>query len=219
MIDSAAALLALRNRALTLVAVTTGLTDLVATTTGYTRAAGSFITDGFKAGMEVVPTGFTELTPAVISQVAAGTLTILGGRTAESTGSNRSLVVGIPSFRAWENISQTPPLDRWYVDEEFVPGGSELLGQRSGGDVIETGTYRLRFFGLANYGDLALMKVTDAAKALFSPATALTAGSDKVRVRSDQGPFCSQALPLGNGRTYRALVVPWWTETVNQIAA
>ncbi len=219
MIDSAAALLAFRNRALTLVAVTTGLTDLVATTTGYTRAAGSFITDGFKAGMEVVPTGFTELTPAVISQVAGGTLTILGGRSAESTGSNRSLVVGVPSFRAWENISKTPPIDRWYVDEEYVPGGSELLGQRNGGDVIERGTYRLRFYGLANYGDLALMKVTDAAIALFTPHTALTVGSSVVRVRGDQGPFCGQVLPLGNGRTYRALTVPWWSETTNAVAA
>ncbi len=219
MIDSSAALLALRNRAIALAAVTTGVMDLEATSAGYARASGSFITDGFVAGMEVAPASFTDTTPGVIKTVAAGLLTIDGGRTVEASGAGRSLVVGLPTFRVWENISKTPPMDRWYVDEEYVPGPSELLGQRSGGDVIETGTYRLRFYGLANYGDLALMKVTDAAKALFAPATALTAGSNKVRVRSDQGPFCGQVLPLGNGRTYRAVVVPWWAETVNQIAA
>jgi hypothetical protein len=50
--------LALRGRVLTLSVATTGTTSLAATATGYTRAAGSFVTDGFKPGMEVLAAGF-----------------------------------------------------------------------------------------------------------------------------------------------------------------
>ena len=90
MISGEAALLALRNRVLSVVTATTGSTTLVATTTGYTRATGSFVTEGFRIGMELAGTGFSTAAnnnPGVILAVAADglSLTIEGGRTAEAS--------------------------------------------------------------------------------------------------------------------------------------
>ena len=81
MISNSAVLLALRNRALSLVVATTGSVSLSATATGYARAAGSFVTDGFKVGMDLTATGFT--TPGnngahVLMAVTALTLSCLG---------------------------------------------------------------------------------------------------------------------------------------------
>src|SRR6185503_14232379 len=105
MIDTTAATLALRNRAIGLVVCTTGSTSLSATTTGYHRAAGSFITDGFQPGMETLPSGWSVTgnnARCVITQVTASDLTIDGGRSVEAAGSGKTIAVGLPGIRIWE---------------------------------------------------------------------------------------------------------------------
>ena len=60
MIDSVSVQTSFRARARTVSVATTGSVQLSATTTGYHRASGSFIADGFQAGMEITyVTGFS----------------------------------------------------------------------------------------------------------------------------------------------------------------
>jgi hypothetical protein len=57
----------------------TGLADLAATATGYTRAVGSFITDGFVVGQKVIASGFGTVANngvSTVTDVQAGTLTV-----------------------------------------------------------------------------------------------------------------------------------------------
>jgi len=68
---------------------TTGGAALSATATGYARAAGSFTTDGFAAGMTITASGFTNPAnngPSVVTAVAALTITVTkaGGTVAEA---------------------------------------------------------------------------------------------------------------------------------------
>jgi Domain of unknown function (DUF4397) len=60
-------------------APTTGSTSLSATATGYARAAGSFLTNGFKIGQQITASGFTNAANngrSTITAVTATTLTV-----------------------------------------------------------------------------------------------------------------------------------------------
>lgn len=222
-VDKTAVLLALRNRALTLSVAATGSTTLAATTTGYTRSSGSFITDDFQVGQEVTPAGFATNTVRVITRVEALTLTVdtVGGAlTAESAAGSRSLTVTLPAIRGWDNVTVTPVAGRPYLEEDFVPGTSELISiPYNGGAMEETGLYVLKWYGLANKGSAGIRKCVDDLMLLFAPGTSLTAGSDVVWIRDDIGPATSQIVPQGTDRAVCALTIPWRAYTTNLIAA
>lgn len=220
MIDHTAATLAFRNRALSVSVCTTGASTLSATTTGYARTAGSFVTDGFAPGMEVTPTGFTSNPVDIVTAVATLTLTVATARTAENAAAGRTISVGLPAHRAWENTDFTPVSGKPFVEEDYVPATNTLITLPADtGQLEETGLYILKWYGLATYGVTAIRKSIDAVKALFAPGTALTAGSNTVRVRTDTGPYAGQLLPQGNGWSVVVLTVPWRTRTTNAIAA
>lgn len=224
MIDSAAATLALRNRALSLSVATTGSTSIAATATGYTRAAGSFVTDGFYVGMEILASGFATSANngyKIITAVSALSMTVTSLTTMaiEAAGGNETLVAGLPEGRAWDNAAFTPTAGRPFLEEDFVPATTTLLGQKNGGMVIETGLYVLKLYGLSDKGVSAIRKTMDALKALYAPGTTLTAGSHTVRVRENPGPFAGQILPQGDGRSLCVLTIPWESYSLNAIAA
>lgn len=220
MIDHTSATLAFRNRALGLSVCTTGSTTLAATTTGYSRASGSFVTDGFAPGMELTPTGFATNTVDVITAVTTLTLTTANARTAEASASGRTIAVSLPATRAWENIGVAPTEGRPWIEEDYVPATNTLVTlPASSGTLEETGLYVLKWYGLERYGVTAIRKGVDALKALFAPGTTLTAGSDIVRVRTDTSVRAGQILPQGDGWAVCVLTVPWKTRTTNAIAA
>ena len=228
MIDTVAVSLALRNQALLLSVCTTGSTTLSATATGYNRTAGSFITDGFKPGMEVRGTGSWVSTNNVgystITQVTSTDLTIDGGRTVESAGAGKTLIVGVPETRAWENRDANPIPGRSWLREEFVPAGSFLRSYPAQGATMEeSGLYILTWFGLPKYGEGAIRKSVDALRALFTSGTILLAGTTPVRITGtsplEPGPFAGQILPDGNGWMYCQLRIPWACQTINAVAA
>lgn len=220
MIDTTAATLAFRNRALTLSVCTTGSTTLSATTTGYARTTGSFRTDGFLPGMEITPSGFAANTVDVITAVATLTLTTASARTAEVAASGRTISVTVPENRQWDNVALDPPSGRPYLTEEFVPATNTLLTlPASMGTLEETGLYVLAWHGLSDKGTGSIRKCVDALKALFSPGTTVVAGSDVIHVRTDTSVRTSQLIPQGNGWTACVLTVPWKTRTTNAIAA
>lgn len=200
MIDHQVTLLALRARALTLSAVTTGSATLAATTSGYTRAAGSFVTDGFAVGMEVTPTGFATNAAHVITSVAAGTIGTADTLTAETAAAGRTLAVGLPALRAWENVAFTPTGGRWFVEEDYLPGPAEQVTLGALGEIETFPQYVLKLYGTAGTGATALYVVADALLALFPPRQSITCSDGNViSVRTNPAPYRSQLLPAPQG--------------------
>lgn len=228
MIDMEAVALALRNRARSLVVSTTGVVSLSATATGFARTAGSFVTDGFVEGEEIVPAGFVGNTPRVITNVSALALITSTAPAAEGAAGGRSLTVGFPLIRTYENRAPTGlpagavsiPTGRVYVDENFVPATHELLSfPAQGGTAEETGLYVLTWFGLENTGSAGIRKPMDGLKALFTPGTVLVAGSGTVRVRGDTSTQVGQIIPQGNGWAACQIRIPWRAYSLNVVAA
>lgn len=220
MLDLTATTLALRNRAVSLMVATTGSTTLSATATGYARTAGSFVTDGFCVGMEITPAGFATNTVDIITGVTATDLTTKNARAVEVAASGRTISVGLPALRAFENVDFTPVSGRPYVEEDFIAATNTLLTTNaSSGTLEETGLYVLKWYGLSNYGVSALRKSVDALKALFAPGTTVAVGSNTVRVRADVGPFTGQILPQDGGWSVLTLTIPWRAFSQNAIAA
>lgn len=220
MLDLLATHLALRNRALTLSVCTTGSQSLSATATGYARAAGSFITDGFVVGQEILTTGFAANGYHVLTGVTALALTVADTVAVEGAAGGRTISVGLPVLRAFENTTFTPTVGRPYFEEDFVPATNSLVTlPAAGGIVMETGLYVAKWYGLSNVGISALRKSVDALKLLFAPGTRLTAGSNTVRVRSDTAVRTGQIIPLDGGWSVLTLTIPWQSETINQVAA
>jgi hypothetical protein len=225
MIDHDAAHQALRNRALALTVATTGSASLAQTATGFTRSSGSFVTEGFLIGMEVVPTGFAVNTPGIVTNVVALTLTVTGSRSAEAEAGARTLAVGFPPLVGFEGVPFTPIVGRPYATEEYSPSTSRLLtAPASSGIVEETGDYFITWYGviaaglIPGVGKKAIRKSVDALKLLFAPGTRITAGSDVLRVRGEPAPQTGQIIPLTSWSALQ-LKIPWRAETTNLITA
>jgi hypothetical protein len=212
---------AFRTRMETLVVVTTTVTTLSATTQGYARTTGSFITDGFSVGMEVVPTGFTQTTPGVISAVSAQRLTIAGGRTSAAAATGRSLVVGLPTTRFFENTrADTSTLTgRVYIETEILEQPAQMISATRDGWKEERGLYVVRWYGISNTGAKGLRECVDALKALFTPGTYFsTADGEAVQVRTDVTPFVSGIQQRASGHALATLTVPYRVFRRNTIA-
>lgn len=212
--------IAMRTKALTLSLATTGSLSLSASTSGYARSGGSFITDGFFVGMEVAGTGFGTAgnnDPKVITAVTASNLTC-PGCTAETAASGRTLAVGLPALRGWENVAMSPVTGRPYVIEQYIPGpvSRETVGPL--GELEVRPMYSLVVFTPANTGLAAAAKYADAITALFPPGLALTAtNADILRVRGDVGPFRGQLAQHSPGWAFVPVTIPFRVRTTNSI--
>lgn len=203
MINHQLAILGLRNLATTLSVVTTGSATLAATATGYTRASGSFIADGFAVGMEVTGAGFSVSgnngSAHIVTKVEALTLTC-SGTAVDSAAAARTLSVGLPALRAWENVDFTPTTGRWYVEEDYLPGPvvQETLGPQGWTEGLPQ--YVLRCYGLAGKGISPLYQMADALLALFPPrANVVLSSGDVVVVRTNPAPYRGQLVQTPQG--------------------
>ena len=197
MIDTFALQLALRTRALTLSVASCSGVNLSASGSVFTRASGSFLTDGFSAGMEVASTGFSAAAnagPFTIMDVAALTLTVDGDLTTEAAASGRTLTVGLPSRRAWENISFEPTTNSPWIEEQLIPAGTRQISVGPYGTLETRVLYSLHVHALEDTGIGAPTRYADALLTLFTPRTQITFGSDTARVRTDTGPYRGQLL-------------------------
>lgn len=181
------------------------LGGLAATTTGYTRTVGSFLTDGFAVGMEVTPSGFTTTTAATITDVTATTMTVDTDRTADLIAGGRTLTVGLPAVRAWENVDATPVTGQPWVEESYLPGAVEQVTVTATGMLEVLPIYTLTLRTKLGIGMTALLAYADAVLAHFAPGLALTLtdGTD-LRVRTRPAPF---ATPIVRGDTWAACAV------------
>lgn len=221
MLDRRLARLAFRARAAQLVVATTGSATLAATATGYSRSSGSFITDGFERGMEVTPAAFTQTDPGIIDLVTASALTIRGGRTPQTSGAGRSLTVGLPALRAWENVKFEPTQGRPYVDEDLVMGGGSVLTLPTRTGLTEQdGLSIWTWFGLAGMGPESLDRAATALTKLFAPNTKFVLSDGSVIVvRGDVLPHDGQITPVDGGWAYVQVSIPWRVTTRNAVAA
>lgn len=217
MLDHIAYQLAMRTRALTLSVATTGLVTLSATATGYARTTGSFQADGFWPGMEITPAGFATNTTRVITNVTPLAITISGAVTAEVAAANRSLTVGLPSKRAWENVTLIPTAGVPYVEEQYLPGPTAQVTIGPNGEIEALPQYGLLVHLPSNTG-LTVGRYTDALVRLFAPRTAITlASGDVLRVRADVGPSVGQLQQSQPGFAVKPVTFPLRVRTANLI--
>lgn len=211
---------AFRARAESLVVATTGSATLSATPAGYARASGSFVTDGFVKGMEVSPTAFTQTTPGIVTAVAPLLLTISGGRTVQSSGSGRTLSVGLPLMRAYENDQFVADATRPYVTEEFVPGGTGIKTfPRRIGRFQEDGLSVWSWYGITGVGKDALTASVDALMRLFTPATLLPlSDGSSIDIPGDAAVYRSQIRRIESWAVI-TVQIPWRAHTRNVVAA
>lgn len=232
MIDLEAARLACRTRLRGMTVATTGATSIAATATTYTRAAGSFLTDGFRTGMELLASGFA---PSgnngykVVTEVAAGTLTVTSDTTmaVAAAGGNETLLAALPETRLWENAKPqrsgvqiaAPTTGRPYIADEFIGATHEQITfPANNGTSEETGFYIVTLYGLTNTGTAGMEAISRAIRLLFTPGTTLIAGADVLRVPL-RGATSGQILPLGNGWSYQQTRCPWLARSTNLVAA
>jgi len=221
--------MAMRARLKTLSVCTTGVTTLVATTTGYTRAAGSFLTDGFRAGMEVTPeAGFSDTTRRTITAVSASEIRVGGTAvTAQESASGRELLVELPSVQVWEGNEPVrngvtvnpPPAGEPYITEEYLPGaGNQFTFGRSTPLVQAEPLYVVGIKGPIGVGADALAGYTDALRRHFAPGLTLAIpdSTDVLRVRGDLMPYPSQQLREGT-RWAVTFTVPFRAESRNSL--
>ena len=200
MISHLAAIEALRTRLLTLSVCTTGSVTLSATATGYARTTGSFLSDGFAAGMEITPTGFTANTVATVTGVTALTLTT-AARAVETAAAGRTLACLLPVGRAWENAAFTPTTGAPWIEEDYLPGPAQQIPLGQYGDVETLPQYVVKVYAAPGTGLGALHRYGDAILNLFPPRQTLTLSTgDVLRVRINPAPYRGNSC-----RTPRAL--------------
>jgi len=220
MIDHDQMQLALRTRLASFQAATTGSASLGASGTTFTRTVGSFLADGFAAGMEVAGTGFSQAAnnaAAAVAAVAAQAMTVDRALTTEAIGAGKVLAAGLPARRAWENIELEPRLGYPYVEEEFLPGPSPLRTLQALNGTVETiPMYRVLVHVPENVGVEAMNRYADQVATLFYHGYAMTlTNGDTLRVRADTGPYRGQVLRRKPGWATVPVTIPLRLYTLN----
>lgn len=228
MIDLALYQLACRTRLITLSVCTTGSVTLAATLAGgaggrsaFTRTTGSFLTDGLAVGMELVSSGFTASANNVtttITGVTATVVTVAATLTAEGAAAARTLAVGLPAQRSWENVRFSAEMGRPWVEEQFLPGTSSQISLGPFGQLEVQPMYVVNVYvpeGADIRADAAYGK---ALIELFPPRLAITlTGGDVLRVRSDTGPYRGQRRNNVPGWSMSSVTFPLRLRTANSV--
>jgi len=221
MIDHQALQLALRTKLATLSVCTTGSISMSVATGKYTRATGSFLTDGFKPGMEITPSGFSGTgnnTVCTITEVDA--LTMSGNRTltTESAAGGKTILVGQPSGFAVENVPYEPAAGSPFFEEQLPSGPTHQITLGEFGWIEHDPLYVLQVHVPEGVGIGAPNAYADALIELFAPRTALVlSNGDVARVRTGPGPFRSQIRQFRTGYATVSVTVPLRIHTANSI--
>ena len=210
---------ALRTQLLTMEAATTGSISMSATSSGFVRTSGSFVTDGIEPGMEVAATGFgsgTNNSDWSIRAVTALTLSV-SGLSVEIAGSGRTLVVGLPSGRAWENIHFEPVTNEPWVEEEYLAGpSSQITVGKSDATLRVDPLYLVKIYVPENLGIGAVNRYADAVLSAYkSNSTMALTNGDTLRVRTDSSPSRGQMTHSRAGWVVVPVTIPLFLFTIN----
>lgn len=187
--------LACRARALSLEVCTTGSISMSVSSDGFVRTTGSFLDDGLRAGMEVLGAGFANSANNARFTIESVTATLVSvtGASSESASTGRSLTVGLPSARAWENVEFEPTPGTPYVEEQFLYGPTRQVTVSPTGDLEARPIYVLDVSVPENRGIGATNGYVDGLVRHFRPLTAMVLDNgDVLKVRTDTGPFVGQ---------------------------
>ena len=188
---------------------------LAATTSGFTRTSGSFLTDGFRIGQEVTPTGFTSSTVGTITAVTALAMTVTGTRTADTAAGGRTLAVNLPASVAYLNVPHEPTVGAPWVEEQYLPGSADQYTVATTGTLETLPIYALTVYGPTGIDIAGLMGYADALLDHFAPGTPLTVASGDLRVRARPAPFASPVQIVDGGWAAVTVSVPLRYHTAN----
>lgn len=211
---------ALRAKAVTLSVATTGSISMSVTATAYVRAAGSFLSDGFYAGMEIEAVGMSEAGnngTGVVQAASALELTMADALTVEIAAGGKTLSVGFPSGREWENEVFTPTAGSPYVEEELVPGPVvQLTLGKENGELELTPMYIVRVYVPKGKGSDAGSAYADALLRLFKAHSTMTLDNgDVLRVRGKPAPYRGQLIQRKPGWASVPVTIPLRMTTIN----
>ena len=191
----------LRTKLDTLEVCTTGSWSLAASGYTFVRTTGSFLADGFYAGMEVKGSGFSAANNAAagVVDVAALTLTVDRALASQAASAGRTLTVGFPSQVETENVEFEATPGRPYVEQDFVYGPNSQIslggGASSGATVMADPLLVLRLNVPEGVGPECADEYLRALFALLTPGLAMPmAGGEALRVRTTPAPFANQTL-------------------------
>jgi len=217
MIDHGAVLLACRTKLAALSVATTGSVSLTATSSGYTRSTGSFLTDGFAPGMELVGAGFSnDENNAAKTITSVSTLQISAAGCVAETAGTRSLTVGVPAGVASENIAYTPTQGVSYFGEQYVPGPAYQLTIGPLGTLEARPLYVVTIHVPQKTGVLGTWGYVKALLTLFAPGTALTVTDHVVIVRRDAAPYAG-AMQWSDSFATVTVTIPLRVRVANSI--
>lgn len=218
--DDTANIHALRARLLSLPPVAQAAGSLAATSEGYTRTEGSFLEDGFYAGMEVVPSGFADTASSIVTSVTAKVLYTTGTRAVEGEAGERSLTSALPPLVAWENTDSAefpPAADRWWVDENYVPGPKRTISLGALAEMEHKPLYVVKLYSPPGYDVPAPYKVADSIEGRFPPRLSMPLpDGSALRVRGDAAPYRGQ-LTVREGWALITVTIPLEQRSLNTI--
>jgi len=217
-IDHNQMILALRTKLAMLEVCTTGSMSLAATGATFVRTAGSFLTDGFFEGMEVVGTGFGVANNAAATVVSVTALVLTVNRTLETevAAAARTLTVGQPAEVGRENEDFTPTPGSPHFEEQYLPGPTIQITVGDGGTIHAQPMLVIDVNVPDNLGAGALNAYTTALMRLLAPKVTMTlTNGDFLRVRTDTGPYATQTINLKSGWATRQVSFPLWLLTIN----
>lgn len=217
MISHEDVLLACRLQLESLSVATTGAVSIEATSTGYARSTGSFVTDGFAVGMELVGTSFSNAdnnAAKVITAVSALTITAPG--TAIEASATRTLSVGVPEAVSSENVHFEPETRETYFAEQYTPGPMDAITLGPGQELEVLPNYIINVYVPSNTAISGAFGYVDALLTLFAPGTNMPITDSTLRVRRDVAPFAGQLIQL-DGFAVMTVTIPLRVRTPNSI--
>lgn len=218
MIDYEEVQLAARQHALGTIVADTGAIEMAATSQGFTRAAGSFLVDGLRSGMEIQASGWGSNDGVYVAAEVTASLVAVEGLTPASAAPGRSLIVGLPTARAFENVAFEPPDGAPWMHEQFIPGPTGQISVGPNGWIRGEPQYALHVYALVDWGVGAAARYADALLRRFTPRTAISLpGGGTLRVRTDVGPFRGQLLPRRPGWATIPVTIPMRLYATNSI--
>lgn len=197
-----------RAHLLETVIATTGSTNLAATAQGYTRAAGSFIADGFAPGLEIMREGFSSAVIDIVDWISddGDELRTVNAHAVQAAAAARTLIAIPP--RAMRFGARKPTdvaVDRPYWHDRWLGGPSRSRSTffRDGPIRITTDPlYEVNLYGRVNDEDLAVQVAADAIGRQFHPATTFIdiGGDEAMTVRTSPLPMIGQPGRDADGR-------------------
>jgi hypothetical protein len=126
-----------------------------------------------------------------------------------------------PQDRAWSSVSFKPDPTRPHIESNFTHDTAEVTSfPVNAGTLQTTGLYVVRYYGLTGRGESDIRTVITAILRAFAPGLGMVLPSGvTLYIRHDVGPAPSEIIPVGSGKSFSAIRIPWRAFSNNLIPA